>query len=370
MVLSRLLLVASLFGLTRTMGAQRRLEITNNPSCESCMIRERLLATLGKPGDPAFASVVSIATVDHRGRYYLDEPRERGWILTYDPNGTFTSRMGKPGDGPGELSLVTALAVGRADTLHVFGARHSVYSPGGRFVRVDEAFNGARVNSAFVLPNGSIVAQAMVGSRDLVGFPFHVLRPDGTIARSFGASPTEPYRASWAADNRLIALAGADSFWSSDVNQYHLELWGIDGVLRSSLARQVPWFRPWDVSRELPNARTTLPLPRVRSIALDSLGRLWVAIQVPDHNWKPTAGPSEDFEAPAISPNEWERLTDTIIEIVEPATGRLIHSQRMPNSFVSFIGPGLIIDRSENAEGTISIRVWQLELVHLNKEKP
>jgi hypothetical protein len=57
-----------------------------------------------------------------------------------------------------------------------------------------------------------------------------------------------------------------------------------------------------------------------------------------------------------------DKLYDTLIEVVDPNTGRLIASQRLPFYNRGFVGENVIARRRMLESGLIVIDIWQLAL--------
>lgn len=89
------------------------------------------------PVEQQFTRVFDLVS-DSRGRIYvldLSGPAVR----VFEPDGSFAHSVGRPGEGPGEVSEPIELSVAAGDTLWVAdqgAGRYSVFAPDGSFVRV------------------------------------------------------------------------------------------------------------------------------------------------------------------------------------------------------------------------------------------
>lgn len=330
--------------------------------CSQCTVQSRLIATLGRAADPVLLDIGSFAVRDSQGRYYVAEPAEFGVVLAYDANGAYMRKLGRRGDGPGELTAVTSMAIGPGDSLYVFGTRLTVFSPLGVFARTAYVLGAAApVNEALVLDDGRLVAQAMIHSAELIGLPLHIVDREGAVRRSIGDADAEAYVESFPTSHRRIAKGQRGTFWSADLNRLRLQQWDANGRRVAVIEPRLPWFAPWDPVRETATRPWDVrPPPMVLSVSLDSVGRLWVAVTVADSKWRRRSlrrGPGKP-----MTPGEMADLLDTMILALDPRTGRVIHEQRFPNKFKNFVGPAMISEMVEDDDGVISLRVWQLTL--------
>jgi hypothetical protein len=334
----------------------RQLTIPDNPACSRCrMVLERV-ATLGSSGEPAFSWATRVA-VDSRGRFFVASTYDPGKIVMYDTRGVLTRTFGRPGSGPGEFGdLVHMLRVGPGDSVHVFeGNRESVLAPG------IAAFGSQRIlpvlpNDVLFLRNGRSVVQRAIMGEGRTALPLHLLDPGGRIARSFGGGepfdPGRPYLGVL-----LLSAASGNRIWSAHFGAYRIDLWSLDGSRLRTLVRDANWFGPWDHEPySLDRARRH---PRIVGVAEDPQGRLWVNIKVPNPRWRPPADGKE--MRLDETPDDGEFFT--VLEVLDPRTGRLLARGRFAQNLIGFIGNGLtLFSRREDAAGNVVIDVWRVRL--------
>lgn len=283
--------------------------------------------------------------------------------MVYQPDGAYFGTIGHRGAGPGEFESVTAMTVDMGDTIHVFSVRESLFQRDGRFIRTRVIPEVPFVSSALILPGGELAIQANIGSRQRAGLPFHLVRADGTIAKSFGALATENFRLNYYSVRRRIVLASDSTFWAAKLPAYRLELWGLDGQLRRVMERKVDWFLPWDPPDRPVGIAVAPPKPTVVAISLDTRGVLWVLVHVADRNWKPVF-PSGGRTERSMSQNEYASLVDTMVEAIDVQTGRVLVSERVPSVLGRFVGPGLTTELVEDSDGVFSLRILRLDVVN------
>lgn len=311
----------------RSIGVGSVIDISDrNPPCR-IEFREtgiRLDAAVdGSRPDPGQTVVV-----DSNGRYYSGNAP--GWsavIGVWDSRGRYLSSFGGVGEGPGELSGRGALSLfidGR-DNLHVRdGAfRWSVFSPKQKFLRSVRAnVMGGLTWTTVILDDGSALASDGRLSRSHY---FRMTDSTGALLRSFG--PVGDGSAGRGA--RPISHAGGDTFWAGpgqeEGGRYLLEEWGIDGTLRRTLRRDVPWYR-WDGPAEL--------APRVTQVHIDRGGLLYVVVWRPTEEYVKERERAErrrgalDFSGVQREQERLDETTELVIEIIDTRSGRLLASDR------------------------------------------
>lgn len=341
-------------------GAQPRVRIADQPACPRCGIALTRVAVLGRPGDPVGVGSSASVVLDSRGRYYAGPNDVDGLVNVYAATGRFLRTLGRPGRGPGELFRVSALAMSPGDSLHVFdfgNLRQTVFTPEGRVART--AHVPGTVYTAIPRPNGEIIAQFHVPSRPLAGYTVHRLDRNGRFLRSF-AELRGGYRPSdWTASFRPLAAAVDGSVWVAYPNRYEVELWSGDGRLRRTLVRDASWFRPWSAASNR-DPRRQRPQPGVVGIRQDAAGRLWVSMRIADPRWAPA--PRRAGEEGRILPAEADRLFDTLFEVIDPASGRVITRARNPGTPLAFITNDLVYRLVERADGSVGAEVLRVQL--------
>jgi hypothetical protein len=322
------------------------------------------LVTLGtRDGPGALVSSPITVSRDSRGRYYVLQFRETSSILVFALGGEFLQAIGRRGQGPGEFEHILYFDVGSGDSLRVYDGgtrRRTVLSPTWEYVsssRMDvDAFN------AIELPTGETVINGVVNSPDRIGLPLHTVDEQGHLQRSFGSfDDVAIYRGDlqylmW----RRMAPAGVNGVWAAPPNRYVIELWDTNGERQRELLRDADWFKPY--TERVPPTPDRPPPPALSSLHLDATGKLWVAIAVPALDWADRLGPA--VETPygkqyrASNPEAW----DTVIEVIDPAGGRVVASQRVSPLVSGFIDDEHVYAYREDDEGVPFIDVWQLRL--------
>jgi hypothetical protein len=330
--------------------------VPSSPACPACKVVLEPVVTLGRSGDPALTRLTKVA-MDSRGQFFVGPTFERGEIVMYDAGGRFVRRFGRPGQGPGEFrGPIHMLRVGPGDSIHVFeGPRHTVLAPALR------AFGSVRVleilpNDLAFLADGRLVAQHMVMGRGGIGQPLHFVGDGGRIAQSFaGTEKWDPTRIYLGL--RAIAPASGNRVWSAHAGAYRVELWEPGGSNPLTLVRNASWFQPWE--HEVRRSAEALERPRIADVAEDRQGRLWVSILVRDPKHRRAR---ETREVP-LTEVDANAEFDTVLEVLDPRSGRLLARTRFEQAIPAFIGDGSVVfTRREDPDGNIVIDVWRARL--------
>ncbi len=347
--------------------AQRppNVRMSSTPSCKNCRISVSLVARLGsEEGSRTTRGAGGSVVRNGHGQFlafFRDLPSE---ISIFDSSGRFVRAAGRRGEGPGEYQRIQFLLVTPGDTLYAYDARlqrRSILAPPNySFVRSTPT--PASSWAVVRLPDGRHVINADVPTPERAGLPLHLLDADGNIVTSFGADPAVYRPDVTGLLLRAVALGGPTSVWSAARDEYLLELWDVaTGRRLWQVTRDADWFRPHLEDPPLSPNRT--PAPRIASIHQASDGLLWVAIRVPSPRWKDfiehRPGP---YNPPLYIPVDLDAVYDTVIEVIDPAAGRLIASQRVSQVLGAFLGDGLVRSLQEDKDGNPVTEIWRVQV--------
>ena len=249
-------------------------------------------------------------------------------IAEFGPDGRLTGVIGRAGEGPGEFRRLHTLIPGPGDTLFApdFGqGRISMFGP-------DRAPAGTLPMPFFaapdlVMPDGSLLVAAQIRRGETIGYPMHVVDREGRVVRSFGTD--EPQ---YSPDlnhilTREVALGQDGKIWAMAPARYLLERW--DPSTGEQLqSTRIPsdwfWFRE---SIEPYIDGTVRPPPLVEGLWEDEDGLVWIIVHDAAADWAPPPPPRTNEEEP-FDLQEHDRLFDSVIEVVDPGSGRVLASRR------------------------------------------
>ncbi len=346
------------------MGTPLRAQTTlplAGPGCENCL-RVIPSAVLG---DTTELGAVSPG----RGLVQLDDGSfvhaGTNGLSRFNAAGKPVGRIGRVGSGPMEFRRISFVARTPGNSLVVFdlgNGRVSVIDP--RLQQNNQFTLANPVTDAVVLPSGDIVAN--IHSQDLSrsGVPLHLLDGKaGTIKSSFGLMKGENFdrKSAWAGF-REIALSPTGTIWSARRNRYVLEEWDITGRMLRQLERTVEWFRPYEKRDVLgPSAP---PQPNIESIYIDSKGLIWVFTAVGARDWRQNIVPRKPMEgiAPGFEPTSLSGIYDTMVEIIDPDTRRVLVSQRVDGLVWGMLSDSLIFSDAQDEDGFPTYQLWRVDV--------
>ena len=277
-------------------GQDRSLPLT--PVCPSCQLElEPLLTFDSREDSHALVPLVQGLTFDARRRVWM-AMGARGPVHVFGANGELEGTVGRQGQGPGEFTAPMAVVA--------FGDSVAVFDPGSglvsifdmelgfaRSIRVPgQVFRGVAGEGSVVIENGSIQ------TREAAGYPFHVLDlSTGEVLRSFGGEPGGAF-----GPRDLPLMVGfidrdpvSGDVWTSLRHRPVLQRWDSSGRHIETVELEMAWF-PQGLRASI-RTPSTPPDAAISGLAHDGR-RLWVAFQVPNHDWRrawtadpPTSGP-------------------------------------------------------------------------------
>lgn len=253
-----------------------------------------------------------------------------GGAALWSATGEFEREIGRAGHGPGELIGTTIVYTDAMDRLYVRdnSMRWSVFSPTFQFIRsMSAAASGGLRGYTQILDDGSVLVSSPVGAEADSSY-FRIFSSEGTLVRSFGGRP----RVRGPGEGRRIAYMSGDTFWAgpdeATDSGYVLQQWNIDGRLLRTIRRDTPWYP----RVQPPTSPEHPPGPSLRALHVDSAGYLTTVIRVDDERWRwiPDRTLRRESEV---------ELFDLIVEVIDPASGRLVASRRFDDGRSSIPAP-------------------------------
>lgn len=328
--------------------------ITRLAPCTSCAMRVAHLVSLGSAADPDSPADERHRDVVHdaRGRYFV----RAGWpvnrILVYDSDTNLESVWGRGGEGPGEYRSIRQLLMLRGDSLGIFdqsNARLTVLDADGSVARTQLLQINPYPHQIAQLADGSIVVAGGEHTAAATGYVMHVVRPDGSVSPAVPAETVDPYRPS--AAQRRLAAAGM-TVWAARPDRYEMTEYAADGTPARILKREVDWFPDREVEGVVNDPAREPPHPYLTTLHVDAEGFIWTMVRLADADWAPV----DD-----VSSISREQRYDSVVEVIDPARGAVLRSQRFPWNGHGFTNDGLIVSQRVDALGVVILDVWRPE---------
>lgn len=265
--------------------------------------------------------------------------------MVYADDGSFIGPLGSHGDGPGAFLEPLFSRVGPGDSLWVFdgAGRASVFSPERVFAR-EITLPVAPWDAAILADGRLLVASAASGAP----LPLLLLSADGTTIREIGESPPGELLGNM----RRIVVGPDQTIWTiAMLGSWRIEHWDTTGAALGVLAREPAWFPPYD--RYQAPAPGTPPQPTLQAAWFDDAGQLWVLGKAVDEAWEDgvgalDAGGGEPGESVITDP---DRVYDTVLEMVDPATGEVLAMTRLDDAWPFVAEPGALMRVRTTADG-------------------
>jgi hypothetical protein len=297
------------------------------PACPECRIELELLQRVGSlEADPAARYHASRVSWMADGHFVIAAPATQGpEVATYRTDGSFVAHRMKRGEGPGEFKdrIVESSVVGGSIVVLEGQGRVHTFLPDLSLISTQNLPISPYTST--VLANGSIVAHVPLAREDGQRYMQHLLRPSGQgpfdIVRSFGVAsdPLEELRVAYATTDggfwvRFPGLPGRFERYSGE----------------GELLREISVPR----GEEEGSSIAVLELPDGR-IVLRTLLR------------EPGQG----------------GLADTLLELVDPESGAVLTSRRLPRSY-QFVrnSQEFLASTEETESGDVEFLIWRLRI--------
>lgn len=337
--------------------------VSSTVSCRPCRLELVRVATLGDTGGPGEVHQQGVVSRDSRGRFFVTSNGDPSTVRVFNQDGRFLASFGRTGAAPGEFTARPDLVMGPGDSLIAIdraARRATVFDPEYRVARTIQlrAYSG----DAIRLPDGRLVVTGNSRTAALIGLPLHLLDARGTLVRSFGSIDERVDLRDRFSMLRSIAPSAYGGIWSAKPNSYIIEKWDTTGSLRVRVERSADWFRPW--TRPQGALGVTRQPPWLVDMAEHS-DTLLVLIRVDDSEWQPR----RTAPAPGVPGEFWmpdadkELLYDTIVEVIDVKSGRLVVSQRFRQNLLGIVSADMVASYEEDEQGNPKYVVWRLNLL-------
>jgi hypothetical protein len=285
---------------------------------------------------------------DRTGRFFAAS-RDRRGVVVFSPTGSIQTVLEHPDfqriqavPGPDESILI-----------HDY-QRHEL-----RTVSRDLSLGPVRALQfppAFATTKGHFIVAQQLRTPEYVGYPLHLVDPQGRIVRSFGIDTPKFHGGIHRVDNRVVSPASDGSVWSAAPGRYVFERWDpVSGVRLARLQVQSNWFVD---SSNAPDERVP-PTPLIETI-WEQDGLLWVLARVSDAAWKAPAHPNTER---SFDLDEYERTHDWVIEVIAPDSGRVLAHKRVPTAHWMRPASGLLVSRASRSDAAkAAFDVWTAQL--------
>ena len=286
-----------------------------------CAVRLREVVRLGGIGDPGTIGSRPEITRTTEGEYIVASVENRGELLVFDAEGVFRDRFGRGGDGPGEFRVPGRIRAGPDGSLRILdlgNRRITRLSADRRSLETVNVRSLHGLDFAAVALGERYAVSGFGQVDDVLSATTEIVGGGGERFASLGGTPVE----SWVVNffRAPVAVDQRGRVWTTRPGGYGFEAWNPEDVSApvTRLVGDPEWFDP---GPPLPGAPVTAPVPSVVIGLRLERGLLWTATWVADENWTANTGA-------APSPLDLDRFLDTILDVIDPASGALIARTR------------------------------------------
>lgn len=336
--------------------------VPSAPSCPSCTIRLRPVASLGRAGDPVDVNPSGVV-VQRPGGYAIAPVGDRAQLAFYGSSGAFERVTGREGQGPGEFNNIRSLALLPSAAIAVLDYRLTLLTPAGALMTSKALPAGIVGGRLVALADGRLV----VNNYQSAHAPLCLFDADLSLRRCFGGAAAG--RMAPKNLERFPAPGDRATIWSGAVwYHYLIERFDTLGHRITRIQRDAPLF-PASRPEDDPGGSVlqSRPLPHLSGLWVDPRGRIWTAVLVADPGWHAAeAAPPigrEGHGSGGVAVSDWGKYLDTILEVIDPSAARVIVSQRFPGVLAGFTRDGLLTEFREGQDGLIQAVVLRAEVV-------
>ena len=314
-------------------AAQPVVDLGGFASCRTCIVSAQPILRLGDAsGDGIIEGDYADVRYGDAARLYAIFQRGGSRILLFDSAGGFVRRIGRGGQGPGEIeTLIDAHFQGRR-IVALDRAKLLVMDLFGKAIA--ESRLPVRAGSFRAMSDSTVVVGSMEMTPGFEGRALHVLMSaTGQPVKSLGAThPTWSAGARTAGDVALGWSAPPTTFWIGHPASFHIEQWHFDGRLLQTVRGDFPWFRPPDRP-----GRDSPPGPLLLGFATDGEDRLWTLTRVPDARWR--EAPRRGNEGYVLS-QDMGSYIDTRIDVFDLRGRRHLGTMTWDEAYVGMVQIG------------------------------
>jgi hypothetical protein len=325
-------------------------------ACNPCRLSLEHVATLGSINDPAARTGLNHVARAPDGGFYAFPRFQPPQVARYRADGSFHSIYVRGGQGPGELASEPRAFMPVGNSLIVAELRLHLFEEG--FQPVWTAPRPIVGHRNYLLADGAELNVIALEGEDGHSYLIHIVRRDEA------GKPEEvrsvyrlPPGSTIARRPPGVSPAPDGGFWVVEANRSTFDRFDGWGEHLRQVELNRPWFTPWD---EPPpgNGTERPPVPRTMEVRELGGGRAVVTTFVASPDWAPRS------PGPVYLGTTDRGGQDTLVELVDLATGEVLGSVQVPWLLRFVEGPGELLVHAPESMPTqdVSIHVWRLRI--------
>jgi hypothetical protein len=331
--------------------AQPVIRIDDAKGCDGCTVRMSRVTVLSGDGEIGLPRHPQTIVRDSRGRVFTSYGDASVLPRVFGPDGKLIQTFLRKGSGPNELEFVDGMLLLGGDSLMLVNRKNMyIFDPELRVARTLPASN--RFSSGTSISGGRRVLMR--------GGNMQTLTVRLAVVDNMGVDISEmDIRVSPKAADSYTRMAPGqdDSFWYLLSAEYDVQRWGTNGKRLLTIQRNAPWWSDGTgLQRSMPPG-VRAPASSLTDVWEDGQGHLWILAAVPRGTLaaSDTAGMRGNIP-PYI-------LYDTMIEILDSRTGKLLVSERVAGYFSHLLGANHLSKLVDDADGHPLVEIWKAGLL-------
>ena len=221
-----------------------------------------------------------------------------------------------------------------------------------------------------MLPTGELAVLATPMGSGAPPNRLHLVGPEGRLLASFAPAPRAYDRLNDSNERAgsLSPSARYGGLWLATLSRYALQLY-VEQDVRRIVLRELDWFRPWE-GRVALEGLASPSRPGIVGVGERPDGLLTVLLRRADANWEENQHLFSRFAASssgegATNPRAVDRtlMFDSVLEILDVETGRIVGSSASSDYLRGPIGDGTIVyARRYDIIGRVYIHLFRVAL--------
>jgi hypothetical protein len=339
-------------------ASQRHVNVSRQISCAACTISFRHIVNISDPAEPSAPAELFNIAQDSQGRIFVAPMSGNGSIGVYSRAGRLIRELGRPGGGPGEFRFVESVRVLRGDTVVAIdpaARRVTVFGPDLNLLDTYAVDFAPR--TVIMTSSGAFIGYSDVGS----GSTIYAVTNRGAqkqLILNAQVPADEP-----AARFRIVSAGSSGTIWVGRTNRYLVEQYSSGGRLLRTITSTPSWHEDW-ATHPTHGPDVERPVSILRAVREDDQQRLWLLFHVAKSDWRAQARPSRIEHPGGVKMTDWSNYVDTVVDVIDLSSGRLLQTRRFPGMFNSYLtgGENLFEARHEQSSGHVRISLWRLVL--------
>ena len=306
-------------GTSSAAAAQELVSISTDPP--ACTVALAEILQLGRLEDPGTIGLRPEITRTGDAEFIVASVENRGELLIYDAEGRFLRTFGGAGQGPGEFRAPGRVRLGTGGNLlilDILNRRITRVSGEGELVRTVDVRALQALDFVAAGPGEGLVVSGFGAEAEGLTAVTDVVDGEGAELLRLGSESVERWVVNFF--RAPLAVDGHGRVWAARPGGYDFEAWEMPGdgepILR--LVGEPEWFDP---GPPRPGAPIRAPAPSVVMSLRFAEGLMWIVTWIADANWRDNA----DTNPAELQLN---RVLDTMLEVIDPASGTLIARTR------------------------------------------